>query len=134
MTLSRSPNYERLYTSSHLTMNCAVQLNPSIDTRIIRNNTWSGPDGVLHGDSRIHISKIIESPTSYRSVLKFVYLKSTDSGNYSCSVTIADATSSSYITDSETVTVGMDIFAGMSGKDMNSTKKSLFTTSSLHDA
>ena len=112
VALILSPNDEHLYTTTQLTMICSVFVNAAVDTPIKGATTWSGPNGTLQESRRVHINNTVAYTMSYRSFVTFTNLQSSDSGNYCCSVTVYDSTSSWYIMDSPPTTTCVAMTAG----------------------
>ena len=113
MVLTLFPNDEHLYTTTKLKMICTVSVDAAIvDTPIRVVNTWSGPNGTLQESRRVGISYNVAYTTSYQSSLTFSYLQSSDSGTYTCSAAIYDASLSLYIMDSRSATADISMSAG----------------------
>ena len=91
---------------------CAVLINAAVDTDIRGVDQWSGPQGALVQSSGIHINKTAHSHLLYNSLVGINSLQSSDSGTYTFSVVITDATFSHYVLNSSQTTASVSITVG----------------------
>ena len=86
-----------LYAGSRLKITCAITLD-SVLSPVLGNLTvmskWTKLGEMLlsgNGDSRITVSNVSQqdSTTNYSSTLMFSTLQTSDTGNYTCEVTVA---------------------------------------------
>ena len=106
-----------LYASTNITLNCTIQLDGAIDTRVDVTVVWTGPPGTTATDGRITVSDVTGSNTTYQSTVTFTPLISNDNGTYTCEATVSPNPTSEVITmsgagsDSGTITVsGMILY------------------------
>ena len=109
LTITKYPKDEILYTTTQLNLTCVAEIHNFDDGTLFNvNSSWTGPAAL--NDSRISISNGTKSKFVFDSNLFFSYLRSSDSGSYTCAFT---ATSPSpYVVDSETVSTSTAIRAG----------------------
>ena len=74
-----------LYTGTKVTLTCNIVLNDQVDSPVIVNATWSGPEGEITTDT---LSGIAESSSPFQSMITFAPLNSGDAGNYTCGATV----------------------------------------------
>ena len=81
--VSNTPN--PILSGSSPTLTCTVELDPTVDVPVDVTTVWSGPDGsTLMSDA----SPVMKSFTHYTSKLSLNYVELSDSGNYTCTVSI----------------------------------------------
>ena len=80
-------------TGSNITLLCNVQLDPSVDSTVIVNTTWTTPGGApLSGSNPLWIG------SSNQSTLMLTSLGTGDVGNYICGVSVTPI-NAQYITE-----------------------------------
>ena len=81
VSITRNP----ILSGSSPTLTCTVELDPTVDVSVDITTVWSGPDGsTLMSDA----SPVMKSFTHYTSKLTLNYVELSDSGNYTCTVSI----------------------------------------------
>ncbi|KAL5486438.1 hypothetical protein EMCRGX_G018913 [Ephydatia muelleri] len=69
---------------SNITLTCNIQLDPSVDSNVTVNRTWTGPAGTSLGGSAPN-----KNGSIYQTTLSLISLKTTDVGIYTCSMTVS---------------------------------------------
>ncbi|KAL5486424.1 hypothetical protein EMCRGX_G018896 [Ephydatia muelleri] len=69
---------------SNITLTCNIQLDPSVDSNVTVNRTWTGPAGTALSGSAPN-----KNGSIYQTTLSLISLKTTDVGIYTCSVTVS---------------------------------------------
>ena len=95
--VSHHPNTDTLYAGSRLNLTCVITLNSVLSPflgDLIVTSIWTKFRGMLlssNGGGRITISSISQlgSTTTYTITAIFNTLRTSDSGNYTCEVTVA---------------------------------------------
>ena len=75
-----------------LTLICNIQLDPSVDSTVMVNSTWTAPGGVTLSGSNPSWTE-----SSYQSTLMLASMGTGDAGNYICGVSVTPM-ASQYIT------------------------------------
>ena len=92
-------NSSGTYAGTNFNLTCTIELNTAVDTPVVVNSTWRGPLGVPAGT---HV--IASGPTAtgarYQTILMFRPLNTSDSGNYTCEVTVSPSPESQFISGS----------------------------------
>ena len=92
-------NTSRTYAGTNFNLTCTIELNPAVDTTVVINSTWRGPLGVPAG-TRVVASELTGTGARYRTILMFRPLNMSDSGNYTCEVTVSPSPESQFISAS----------------------------------
>ena len=113
VTIRCIPSTGVLYAGINLTLICTIQLNTAVDTNVVVNTSWTGPNAMFAFNSRISITDMSESVTPYTTTVLFSPLNITDSGNYTCQAYVRPSISSPFIvmnsdTATHTITVGSE--------------------------
>ena len=74
-----------LYAGTNVTLTCNIVLSDQVDSLVIVDVTWSGPEGEITNDM---LSGRAESSSPFRSMITFAPLNSDDAGNYTCGATV----------------------------------------------
>ncbi|KAL5486487.1 hypothetical protein EMCRGX_G018974 [Ephydatia muelleri] len=69
---------------SNITLTCNIQLDPSVDSNVTVNRTWTGPAGTTLSGSAPN-----KNGSIYQTTLSLISLKTTDVGIYTCSMTVS---------------------------------------------
>ena len=77
---------------SNLTLTCNIQLDPSVNSTVMVNSTWTGPGGATLSGSNPSLNG-----SSYQSTLMLTSLGTGDAGTYICGVSVTPM-ASQYIT------------------------------------
>ena len=96
-TIRRTPSTDVLSAGINLTLICTIQLNTAVDTNVMVNTSWTGPNAMFASNSRISITDVSESVTPYTTTVLFSPLNITDSGIYVCQADVRPSPSSSFI-------------------------------------
>ena len=114
MEVVRTPNDTQLFTTFHLQLTCLVEVNPAVDTEVTLNNTWSGPSGEISSDSRITVDNVTMSleDVAFKSSVHFSFLKSSDSGTYTCFSIVQPSVVSLYVDSSDSTSSNTSVNAG----------------------
>ena len=112
-TIRRIPSTDVLSAGINLTLICTIQLNTAVDTNVIVNTSWTGPNAMFASNSRISITDVSESVPPYKTTVLFSPLNITDSGNYTCQADVRPGPSSPFIvmkreTATHIITVGSE--------------------------
>ena len=92
-------NASRTYAGTNFNLTCTSELNTAVDTPVVINNTWHGPLGVPAGP-RVVASAPTGTGARYQTILMFHPLNTSDSGNYTCEVTVSPSPESQFISGS----------------------------------
>ena len=105
VTLRRIPSTDILSAGINLTLICIIQLNTAVDTNVMVNTSWTGPNATFAFNSRISITNVSESVPPYKTTVLFSPLNVTDSGLYTCQADVRPNLSSPFIVmNSDTAT------------------------------
>ena len=106
-------NSSGTYAGTNFNLTCTIELNTAVDTPVVVNSTWHGPVVILSG-TRVVASEPTGNGTRYQTTLMFRPLNTSNSGNYTCEVTVSPSPESQFITAS---TPGSGtLFVGVEGK------------------
>ena len=97
-------NTSRTYAGTNFNLTCAIELNTAVDTQVVINSTWRGPMVIPTGP-RVVASAPTGTGARYQTILMFRPLNTSDSGNYTCEVTVSPSPESQFINGS---TAGRD--------------------------
>ena len=89
-------NSSRTYAGTNFNLTCTIELNTAVDTPVVVNSTWCGPLGIPTG-TRVVASEPTETGARYQTILMFRPLNTSDSGNYTCEVTVSPSPESHFI-------------------------------------
>ena len=109
-TIRRIPSTDVLSDGINLTLICTIQLNTAVDTDVMVNASWTGPNAMFASNSRISITNVSESVAPYKTTVFFSPLNITDSGNYTCQADVRPRPSSPFIMmnrDTATLTIAV---------------------------
>ena len=76
------------------------------------NNTWSGPSGEISSDSKITVGSVTVEELKFQSSLHFSFLKSSDTGTYTCSSIVQTSVVSLYVESSDSTSSNTSVNAG----------------------
>ena len=99
-TISITPNRTGvLYAGTPLTLTCSIQLNPAVDTTVMVDRMWSGSGSqAVSNGSHVTVSNLVErSAIFYETIIQFVPLSITNSGDYNCGATVTPDPQSQFI-------------------------------------
>ena len=74
-------------------INCTVSTVSGVESSLVMIS-WMGPGGVITSDSRVTISSVTSSGSTYISSLQFTFLMEGDEGTYTCNVMILETNGS----------------------------------------
>ena len=97
-------NSSENYAGTNFNFTCTIQLITAVDTPVVINSTWHGPLGLPTG-TRVVASAPTGIGARYQTILMFRPLNTSDSGNYTCEVTVSPSPESQFISGS---TAGRD--------------------------
>ena len=97
-------NTSRTYAGTNFDLTCTIELNTAVDTPVVINSTWHGPVVIATGP-RVVASAPTGTGARYQTILMFRPLNTSDSGNYTCEVTVSPSPESQFINAS---TAGRD--------------------------
>ena len=80
-----------------LVLTCTVNVLIEVGSNLVIFSWRRHGKGSIMNDSRVTISPTTSSGNNYTSSLQFTYLMEGDEGNYTCNVTIMDASGSQSI-------------------------------------
>ena len=83
ITTTGLPNQVAI-VGSNLTLTCNIQLDPSVDSTVMVNSTWTAPGGATLSGSNPSWTE-----SSYQSTLMLASLGTGDAGNYICGVSVS---------------------------------------------
>ena len=89
-------NSSRTYAGTNFNLTCTIELNTAVDTPVVINNTWHGPV-VIPAGTRVVASAPTGTGARYQNILMFRPLNTSDSGNYTCEVTVSPSPESQFI-------------------------------------
>ena len=89
-------NSSATYAGTNFNLTCTIELNTTVDTPVVVNSTWHGPVVIPTG-TRVTASEPTGTGARY---LMFLPLNTSDSGNYTCEVTVSPSPESQFITAS----------------------------------
>ena len=104
-TVNITPNRTGvLYAGTPLTLTCSIQLNPAVNTTVMVNRMWSGPDSQLvSNSSSMTVSSLVQrSAFLHETTIQFVPLSTSDGGNYKCEATVIPDPQSQFVNMSTT--------------------------------
>ena len=84
---------------TNFNLTCTVEVNTAVDTPVMVNSSWHGPVMIPTG-TRIVASEPTGTGARYQTILMFRPLNTSDSGNYTCEVTVSPSPESQFITAS----------------------------------
>ena len=87
------------YAGTNFNLTCTIELNTAVDTTVVVNSTWHGPVVIPTG-TRVNASEPTSTGARYQTTLMFRPLNTSDSGNYTCEVTVSPSPESQFITGS----------------------------------
>ena len=106
-------NSSGTYAGTNFSLTCTIELNTAVDTPVVVNSTWHGPVVIPTG-TRVNGSEPIDTAARYQTTLMFCPLNTSDSGHYTCEVTVSPSPESQFITAS---TAGSGtLFVAVEGK------------------
>ena len=106
-------NSSETYAGTNFNLTCTIELNTAVDTPVVVNSTWHGPVVIPTG-TRVIASEPTGTGIRYQTILMFRPLNTSDSGNYTCEVTVSPSPELQFITAS---TPGSGtLFAAVQGK------------------
>ena len=91
------PPADMLSAGINLNLTCTIWLNTAVDTDVMVNTSWTGPNAMFASNSRISITDLSESVTPYETRLFFSPLNVTDNGTYTCQADVRPNSSSFFI-------------------------------------
>ena len=91
-----SPLYTTNYIGTLIRMMCSYILPLVVDTPVIVNTMWIGPQGTVYNGSRTTVTYSQPSAMVYNTTLQISPLTSSDNGTYQCVGNIS--TNSGYVT------------------------------------
>ena len=97
-------NSSGTYAGTNFNLTCTIELNTAVDTPVVVNINWRGPVMIPNG-TRVVASEPTGTGARYRTILIFRPLNTSDSGNYTCEVTVSPSPESQFISGS---TAGRD--------------------------
>ena len=92
-------NSSSTYAGTNFNLTCTIELNTAVDTPVVINSTWRGPVVIATG-TRVVASAPTGTGARYQSILMFRPLNTSDSGNYTCEVTVSPSPGSQFISGS----------------------------------
>ena len=72
-----------LFIGGNLTLTCNILLDPSVDSTVMVNSTWTGPGGRGYNETAP-----VKNGSFYQNIITLVYLTPEDIGSYNCSVSV----------------------------------------------
>ena len=126
-TVTRYPAADTLFTSNELNITCVTSVNQAVDTPVQVTHQWEGPGGVVSTDNETNVSSVTSSGRDYSSTVFFSSLRSSHSGNYTCSSTVSAVEASVFITTSAIQTASTSFNAGKESTKMNAILTHLFS-------
>ena len=84
MTVTASPDNTISTRGSSLILTCTIELSEAVDTAVSVNTVLSGPSG-----TQFTSVAIMKNNTTYTSLASFSSSVSSDSGEYTCRVTVS---------------------------------------------
>ena len=92
-------NSSSTYAGTNFNLTCTIELNTAVDTTVVVNSTWHGPVVIPTG-TRVIASEPTGTGARYQTTLMFHPLNTSDSGHYTCEVTVSPSPESQFITAS----------------------------------
>ena len=89
-------NSSGTYAGTNFTLTCTIELRTAVDTQVVVNSTWREPLGIPAG-TRVVASAPTGTGARYQTILMFRPLNTSDSGNYTCEVTVSPSPESQFI-------------------------------------
>ena len=89
-------NSSRTYAGTNFNLTCTIELNIAVDTPVVINSTWRGPV-VISAGTHVVASEPNGTGARYQTILMFRPLNTSDSGNYTCEVTVSQSPESQFI-------------------------------------
>ena len=89
-------NSSSTYAGTNFNLTCTIELNTAVDTPVVVNSTWHGPVVIPTG-TRVVASEPTGNGARY---LMFRPLNTSDSGHFTCEVTVSPSPESQFITAS----------------------------------
>ena len=89
-------NSSGTYAGTNFNLTCTIELNTAVDTPVVVNSTWHGPVVIPTG-TRVVASEPTGTGARYQTILMFRPLNTSDSGNYTCEVTVSPSPESQFI-------------------------------------
>ena len=89
-------NSSGTYAGTNFNVTCTIELNTAVDTPVVINSTWRGPVMIPTG-TRVVASELTGIGARYQTILMFRPLNTSDSGNYTCEVTVSPSPESQFI-------------------------------------
>ena len=107
-------NSSGTYAGTNFNLTCTIEVNTAVDTPVVVNSsTWHGPVVIPTG-TRVIASEPTGTGTRYQTTLMFRPLNTSDSGYYTCEVTVSPSPELQFIIAS---TPGRgSLFVGVEGK------------------
>ena len=84
---------------TNFNLTCTIEMNRAVDTPVVVNSTWHGPVVIPTG-TRVVVSEPTGNGARYQTILMFRPLNTSDSGHYTCEVTVSPSPESQFITAS----------------------------------
>ena len=112
MSILREPEHPmQLFTTDSLVLTCVIDLIPEVDSYVTVNSQWSGHSSLTDRERRVIVSDLEGVRLTYNTSVTFSTLKSSDSGTYTCSATVAPVRDRNLI-ESQTVDETISISVG----------------------
>ena len=92
-------NSSDIYAGTNFNLTCTIELNTTVDTAVVVISTWHGPVVIPTG-TRVIASEPTGTGARYQTILMFRPLNTSDSGYYTCEVTVSPSPESQFITAS----------------------------------
>ena len=82
---------EPLYEGTQFFLTCSILLDESVDLEVDVATTWSNSSGMISNTPRTLLSSVLPTAAdfAYSATLTFDPLQSSDSDDYTCSVTVS---------------------------------------------
>ena len=111
------PPTQNLSTGINFTLICTIRVDTAVDTSVVVNTSWTGPNAMFASSSRdrISVTNLTGSIPLYETSISFSPLNITDSGNYVCQADVRPDPSSPFImmnrdNATHTINVGGEYF------------------------
>ena len=92
-------NSSGTYAGTNFNLTCTIELNTAVDTPVVVNSIWRGPVVIPTG-AHVVASEPTGTGARYQTILMFRPLNTSDSGNYTCEVTVSPPPESQFIISS----------------------------------
>ena len=93
----RVTNSSATYAGTNFNLTCTIELNTAVDTPVVVNSTWHG-SVVIPTSTRVIASEPTGTGARYhQTTLMFHPLNTSDSGHYTCEVTVSPSPESLFI-------------------------------------